>query len=1142
MLTAANRSRTVISYRLGGVLIVGLYLSKTYSYLLFHSLVELASIMVAGGVFLLAWNSRRFTDNHYYLFLGTGYLFTGCLDLLHTFTYIGMNVIPDATLNTPVQLWISARYLEGIVLLTVPAIAAGKLKIPPEYFFSLFFSIFMLVLLSIFWLNLFPICFIEGKGLTGFKIISEILICSLFLAALFYIRREKQYFDEEMLKWLSISILFAIAGELFFTMYQDMYGITNFLGHYCKLFSYYLIYKAIIETTLLQPQKNLFRGLNHEIERSKRTESELRKSEQRLTESQKVARIGSWEFDREIGKITCSEQVFQLFGRDSTQAEPCYEDIMSHYHPESAKNLKNGIRRAIDFGEESHQDLKVDLPNGETAYHFIIVKPIKNSSGRVVKLFGTIQDITERRWIEDALRQSEERFELAMKGASDGLWDWNLETDEVYYSPRWKAMLGYAETEITNHFNEWRCLVHPKDGEHVIQIVKAYLNKRLPLFRVVFRMRHKEGHYVWILGRAIGVWDEKGTPIRMVGTHVDLTEQKQVEFALHQSKMALEQANAQLNQFKTTLDMTLDSVFMLDPETLKFSYANLGFINLLGYTQAELLNISLFDLETETFSEEGFSFAHGSILPVQRYETEYRHKNGSLIPVEVFLQYIHVNKYRNRFFGIVRDITERKRVESELRQAKEAAEQARQIAEVANQAKSAFLANMSHELRTPLNGILGYTQIFKRDSSLTAQQQEGIDVIHRSGEHLLTLINDVLDLSKVEAQRLELHPTEFELNKFLQRIAELFELRAQQKGIQFHYEVLSKLPTFVEADETRLRQVLLNLLGNAIKFTQQGHVNLKVNYTYPILHFRVEDTGMGIAAESLEKIFLPFEQAGDSNYKAQGTGLGLTISKRLVEIMGGQLHVNSELNQGSNFWFELNLPELVKSSNNTVESTGVSLQNIVGFVGPPREILIVDDKPENCAVLTQLFKPLGFKITEAYDGVQAIASVQNRQPDLILMDLVMPVLDGFKATQAIRNKAGADKIIIIAISASAFHFHKYQSKEAGCDDFIAKPWKMAELLNCVQKHLRLQWIYHTPPPRQETRDSSLEKQTLNHEQAAILLDLTMRGNIDGIIAFTEQLEQVDPKLTDLARVIRQMTEPFQKKRIRDLAKSFLNKT
>jgi signal transduction histidine kinase/DNA-binding response OmpR family regulator len=488
-----------------------------------------------------------------------------------------------------------------------------------------------------------------------------------------------------------------------------------------------------------------------------------------------------------------------------------------------------------------------------------------------------------------------------------------------------------------------------------------------------------------------------------------------------------------------------------------------------------------------------------------------------------------------------------------LEQSKEAAEQAKLQADLANQAKSSFLANMSHELRTPLNGILGYAQILLRDKTINKDQQDGLKIINRSGEYLLTLINDVLDLAKIEASRIELYPTDFHLREFLESIAQLFEMRAQQKGIAFNYKPLSILPEGVYADEKRLRQVLINLLGNAVKFTQKGGITLKVgNDEDDKLRFQVEDTGVGISAEEIDKIFEPFKQVGDQRFRAEGTGLGLSITKKLVEMMGGELCVRSELGKGSTFWITLALQktrDLVKSHNEKLPViVGYTyLQNNVA-ISQGLKILVVDDKWENRSIIIKLLEPLGFTLYEACDGEEGLCQALEIKPDLIFTDLVMPVLDGFELTRRLRKLSEFQTVPIVAASASVFDYHQQESFAAGCNAFIPKPIQFDALLNLMQQHLvGLSWSIEQELAAitedvaiSETAESEHQDgANLSPAQAQKLYELGMMGDIEGVSAEIDNLQQI-PELRTLAKQLHQLADDFKLEQICELMKSYMN--
>ena len=417
-------------------------------------------------------------------------------------------------------------------------------------------------------------------------------------------------------------------------------------------------------------------------------------------------------------------------------------------------------------------------------------------------------------------------------------------------------------------------------------------------------------------------------------------------------------------------------------------------------------------------------------------------------------------------------------------------ELARDVADQANQAKSDFLANMSHELRTPLNGILGYAQILERSKALAERERHGVGVIHQCGAHLLTLINDVLDLAKIEARKLELLPNVLHLPSLLQGVVEICKVRAEEKGIAFVYEPDPELPQGVYVDGKRLRQVLINLLGNAIKFTDGGSVTLRVKVSkqqsdpnLSNLCFQVQDTGVGIAPQDVERLFQAFEQVGDRQRQAQGTGLGLTISQQIVQMMGGMVQVRSELGQGSEFYFQVALPIALDWIERSAKD---DIGKIVGYMGERKRILVVDDRWENRAVLVNLLEPLGFEVIEAMDGQQGLEQINSLPLDLVITDLVMPVMDGFEMLEQVRCSEKGKQQKIIVSSASVSQLDQQMAIDAGGNVFLPKPVDVHELFRLVAQQLELEWCYEEVEPLTE-QDGSSHFSTETEEDGGWLL-------------------------------------------------------
>lgn len=392
-------------------------------------------------------------------------------------------------------------------------------------------------------------------------------------------------------------------------------------------------------------------------------------------------------------------------------------------------------------------------------------------------------------------------------------------------------------------------------------------------------------------------------------------------------------------------------------------------------------------------------------------------------------------------------------------------QQAKERAEVASQAKTDFLARMSHELRTPLNAIMGYAQILKMDRTLTDRQLNCLNTIHGSGEHLLMLIVDILDLSQIEAGKTELRLSPVDPRALVSMLDDIIRIKAAEKGLTFLAECDEHLPHALLADEKRLRQVLLNLLSNAVKFTQSGIVSLSMTSVgqdsagqHARIRFEVRDSGVGIRAEDQQRVFEPFEQAGDSRSRSAGTGLGLAISRQLVRLMGAELHLESELGVGSLFWFELSLPLADRT-----EPEQPPAPPVLGYEGDRKRVLIVDDVAANRQMLNELLLSLGFDTQEAIHGQDALDKMQLTWPDLVLMDLAMPVMDGLEAMRRIRAMDLGQALPIIALSANASHTHRDQAMEAGATLFMSKPFENAVLLGHLGRCLSLMWLQASSP-------------------------------------------------------------------------------
>lgn len=564
---------------------------------------------------------------------------------------------------------------------------------------------------------------------------------------------------------------------------------------------------------------------------------------------------------------------------------------------------------------------------------------------------------------------------------------------------------------------------------------------------------------------------------------------------------------------------------------------------LFGYTQAEALGKRIDNLVAVT-SEIGTEAGQIDEQVMQGHPvdivTRRTHKDGSLIDVQLLSVPVEFDGEQKAVYAIYHDLTELKRAEESLRQAKDAAE-------AANRAKSTFLANMSHELRTPLNAILGFTQLMQRDTTLNRDQKESLSVINHSGEHLLGLINNVLEMSKIEAGRTTLNVQQFDLFNLLDSLDEMFRLKAGERGTTLHFERDSDVPRFIRADQSKLRQVFINLLGNALKFTENGdirlHVGLDKTSDPPLLHCAVSDTGPGVALEDQETLFDVFVQTRRGQMSPEGTGLGLPISSQFVRLMGGELSVNSREGQGATFEFDVRI-EVVDAAD--IDTTNTERQ-IIGLA-PGQEVyrlLIVEDRWENQQLLTRLLAPIGFEIKVANNGQEGVELWQEWQPHLIWMDVRMPVMDGYEATRRIKATPQGGNTVIIALTANALEDQRAVALKVGCDGYIRKPFHESEIFTAIENHLGVRYLYEEKVADQEAEcgingqdviEAKLTPERFNVVSGELISELrqaTTRGNFNRMHEIIVQISRYD---VSLAKSLEKMVNDFAYDQILNLLK------
>ncbi|MBL8216681.1 MAG: PAS domain S-box protein [Bryobacterales bacterium] len=658
----------------------------------------------------------------------------------------------------------------------------------------------------------------------------------------------------------------------------------------------------------------------------------------------------------------------------------------------------------------------------------------QDENGKVAGFIGISEDISAEVAAQRALEESERRLTLFAKAANDALWEWDPETGRVWRNEAFSVLLG--EPADNPDFGWWLERVHPDDRDRAERQFRDSLSG-ISTFHVKYRLRRFNGEYATVLDRAYVDRDADGRVRRVVGAITDITPLARAEEALQE----------QMEQFRRVFDEGPLGIALVDSAG-RLVRVNPQLCQMLGFSSEELLAMSLQDLthpEDLELTLTGVRQLFSGERPRFQVERRCCCKNGMLwVSITGTVLRSHDGTPR-WMLGMVEDITERRAVDEQLRVARERAE-------AASAAKSAFLAQVSHEIRTPMNGLLGMLALLST-AGLTPEQQQLLDTAQKAGDGLLRIINDILDLTRYHHGKLVIQPSPCSLSQMLAELQALYRPQTEQKNVTFVTMLDPDIPPWVLADSGRLRQVLMNLLSNAFRFTDQGSVKLRVRCLdmAPLaVEFSISDTGSGIPEQALSSVFEAFsELSAETSRSIGGTGLGLAIVKQLVTLMGGVVQVQSTLGAGTRFWFTLPL-----EAAQPPPPTGDRKPAGLGKPLQGRRVLLVEDNLINQKVGYALLTGLGVDVEVAASGLDAVIRCQHSRYDLVLMDCTMPIMDGFEAARRIRALAGPGaRVPIVALTALAFDEDRQRCLDAGMNDFLAKPVDRASLLSVIQQWL-----------------------------------------------------------------------------------------
>lgn len=894
------------------------------------------------------------------------------------------------------------------------------------------------------------------------------------------------------------------------------------------------------------PIGNLIYAAARDITVRKQAEAALEEKQQQLNSLLNNIPHIAWLKDRDGRFLAVNEPFALACGLASAQIIGLTDlDIWPH---ELAVAYRQDDREVMASRQQKRVEEPLLTATGAEQWIETIKTPILNDRGEAIGTAGIAMDITQRKQTERTLQQLNEDLEQRVQERTQELARSEQDLRTIFNNV-YDAILIHDLDGTILDMNDRALEVRQATREQLLGATIGDLSapdaplKQIPVIlqqvqtgetmRFEWRERRFSDGSLFDVEISLRKVTLGNRPVFIAGMR-DISDRKQAEQALRQSE-----------QRYATLTAAVPVGIYRTNAAGECLYVNERWCEIAGLTAAEAAGtgwVRALHPDDRAMVAQAWDYL---VQTGETFRLEYRFQRPDGLATWVFgqaVQELDENGTIVGYVGTITDIRDRKQAEQALQQLNLELEQrvsdrtlelqkAMEAAEAANRAKSTFLANMSHELRTPLNAILGFAQLLARDLTLEADKRQQLDIINRSGKHLLSLINDILEMSKIEAGRITFSPSCFDLHTLVDTLEEMFQIRASEKGLQLQVELDPLLPRYIETDENKLRQVLINLVGNAIKFTHAGSVQLRLSHQKtenlpPSLTFAVEDTGVGIDQTELDSLFEPFTQSKNRQIAQEGTGLGLAISRQFVQLMGGCLTVKSTPGIGSTFAFTI--PVQLGSTANL--SVSLPFRAILGLAAhqPSYRILVAEDNDTNRLLLIQLLRSVGFEVQAATNGQEAIALWQTWHPHLIWMDIRMPIVDGYEATRQIRTMErrgggeGMPPTVIIALTANAFEEDRVRILDIGCDDFMRKPFQERELLEKMADYLGVRYLYadEAPPEVKPNTvatplDAIAALQALPPQLLAQLYQATIQLDSQQLSSLITQIAPIQPQLADL---------------------------